>query len=103
MSYAKAAPSPASETWTNANVYVINSNFLVGGGVTLTVSAGTVIKVEDFQYFNVWGTLILDGLRCRGSPSGLPSIRDDSVGGDTNGDGNGSQAQDPRRLAGFVH
>ena len=78
----------SNETWTNANVYVIDSNFLVSGGVTLTISAGTVVKVYLGTYFNVQGTLVLD---TSGQPVTFTSIRDDSIGGDTNGDGNGTQ------------
>jgi hypothetical protein len=75
------------ETWSAAdNVHIIECNVFVNPGVTLTISEGSIVK------FQIGTSLIIDGsLRIEGSemdPVHLTSILDDSIGGDTNGDGN---------------
>ncbi len=70
--------------------YVVDSSTLtVGAGATLTLAAGTVLK---FQGMNT--TLVVAGtLQSQGtalSPVSLTSLKDDSVGGDTDNDGGAS-------------
>jgi RHS repeat-associated protein len=77
-----------STTWTLANSpYEVTSNVTVSSPATLTIEPGVVVK------FNVGTNLtILDGatLTANGTsaaPITFTSIKDDSVGGDLNGDG----------------
>ncbi|MCC6189355.1 MAG: right-handed parallel beta-helix repeat-containing protein [Anaerolineales bacterium] len=76
-------------TWTAGNVYVVLSHVQVQSGVTLTIEAGVIVKFDMRRYLDVFGTLVLEG-----SPDNeviFTSLRDDSVGGDTNGDLNSTE------------
>jgi len=75
-------------TWSPANgVYIIDSSFSVASGTTLTIEPGTIIKAKTTWYGgpSIYGRLIAYGTSI--SPIYFTSISDDSVGGDTNGDG----------------
>lgn len=89
---ARAATIPVTSnissntTWTTGNVYWVQNSIGVNAGVTLTVQPGVVVKFTIGRSFTVNGNL-----RCIGDPSSritFTSIKDDNVGGDTNGDGN---------------
>ncbi len=75
----------ADTSWTSGNVYRIVGSLTVNAGVTLSIEPGTVVK------FNQGTELIINGvLDAAGNSSQqivFTSWRDDSVGGDTNGDG----------------
>jgi hypothetical protein len=76
----------SSTAWDQMNmVYRVTGDVTVGGGATLTVGSGMVIKLNDDR------RLFIDGKLSAVGTAGLPiyftSYRDDSVGGDTNGDG----------------
>ncbi len=71
-------------TWSDP-VYHVTDSLRVGPGVTLTVSPGTVIKFDDRKGLSVDGNLIAEAIP--GSPIVFTDIRDDSAGGDSNGDG----------------
>jgi len=75
-------------TWTLANSpYVVNSTVTVATGVTLTIQPGVVVKFASAGIsLNISGTLSADGTP--GQPIVFTSLRDDTYGGDTNGNGN---------------
>jgi hypothetical protein len=71
-----------------AELYVVTCNVLIKEGSTLDVEPGSIIKVEQGRSVEVQGTLDANGTASE--PVALTSWRDDSIGGDTNGDGSAS-------------
>ncbi len=73
-------------TWgSSGNPYII-SNVWVNPGVTLTIDPGVIVKFQDSSsYLHVDGTLVVNGTDTERVY--FTSIKDDSVGGDTNLDG----------------
>jgi hypothetical protein len=81
---------PGDTTWTLAeSPYVVTSDTQIPRGVTLTIDPGVVVKFAD-----PYAALIVDGnLEANGTESApiiLTAYKDDSAGGDTNGDGSSS-------------
>jgi len=77
-------------TWSPAGgVYIVNSNFSVASGTTLTIEAGTIIKAKISNIYidgpSIYGRLIVNGTS--ELPVNFTSYYDDSIGGDTNADG----------------
>jgi len=66
--------------------YVVTCMVTVAKGATLTIQPGTVIKFASGAGLVVEGTLVAQGTST--SPIYFTSLKDDTVGGDTNGDGN---------------
>ncbi|MEM9518908.1 MAG: PKD domain-containing protein, partial [Actinomycetota bacterium] len=68
--------------------YLVPRELNVAFGATLTLEAGVVIKFAEDAQFDVSGSLVALGSVDR--PVVLTALADDSVGGDTNGDGSAS-------------
>ncbi|MCG7853687.1 MAG: right-handed parallel beta-helix repeat-containing protein, partial [Methanosarcinaceae archaeon] len=78
-----------NKTWTAAdNPYVVNQDVTVEAGVTLTIESGVIVKFYECRSLYVKGDLIADGVS--GAEIIFTSIKDDSDGHDTNGDGTAS-------------
>jgi parallel beta-helix repeat protein len=80
----------ADSTWTAIDSpYLLSGNVVVNAGSTLTLAPGTVVKgVSSSSRLDVRGRIVSQGTA--ESPVVFTSFRDDSVGGDSNGDGDGS-------------
>lgn len=75
-------------SWTADKVYVLTDDYTVPSTGTLTITSGTVIKAKDAADLIIEGTL-----NAEGKPDSLiyiTSEKDDSIGGDTNQDGDSS-------------
>jgi len=75
----------SSETWGSEKIYILKHNVVIPSGVSLNVSAGAIVKCTPGTSIEVedGGSLVLKGAM-------LADIADDSVGGDTNHDGDNS-------------
>jgi len=74
------------QTWTAGNVYYVdNGPVYVPDGITLTIQPGAIVKLQNNIQVQAGGTLNANGTS--NSKITFTSYTDDSVGGDTNGDG----------------
>ena len=80
----------ASQAWLAVNLHRVTADVTVPDGVTLTINPGAVLKFEAGQSLLVNAGGRLSALGSLAEPIVFTSIRDDSAGGDTNGDGNAS-------------
>lgn len=79
----------SNTTWFQADtVYWVVGDVNIQPGVTLTIEPGVIVKFNLYRQLNVYGKLMAVGGSTADSLIYFTSIRDDNVGGDTNGDGN---------------
>ncbi len=74
--------------WSTTNLYVLNGDLTISAGVTLTIQPGVVIKAQVGTHLFVNGKIIANGTVP--NPVYFTSWKDDTVCGDTNGDGSAS-------------
>src|SRR3989344_1963269 len=83
-----SSPISTDTVWSpSGGVYIIDSSFSIASDTTLTIEAGTIIKAKTT---GLGGPSIYGALKTLGTseqPIYFTSIYDDSVGGDTGGDG----------------
>ncbi len=76
-------------TWEAGYVYLIQGSVTVVENVTLTLEPGVIVKFQNTSsHFNIYGNLYAQGTQQ--NKIHFTSYKDDTVGGDSNGDGNNS-------------
>ncbi len=84
-----AGPIDSNTVWGPPEVHWVTGNISVNANATLTIEAGTVIKFATGAQLSVYGTLDVNGTS--ENEVVFTSILDDTISGDTNGDGEATQ------------
>jgi formylglycine-generating enzyme required for sulfatase activity len=71
-------------------IYKISSDIVVRGGGKLIIQPGAILKMEENTGIFVYSGGTLEAIGTRAQPIVITSLKDDSYGGDTNGDGEDS-------------
>jgi hypothetical protein len=89
--YVDGGGIPQDVTWNLKPAYsvYVSADLTVGAGRRLTVKPGTVVKFAQYKAIWVQGELIAQG--SAGAPVVFTDWRDDTAGGDANGDGSATQ------------
>ena len=86
-----STPSPIAYHWNNTSTaYAITGDVTLGNGVTLIIDPGVTVKLDENRRIVVDGVLKVLGTSAQ--IVNITSLKDDTVGGDTNGDGSASAA-----------
>jgi RHS repeat-associated protein len=80
-----------NETWPGTLLHLVNQNLVVPSSVTLTINPGAVVKFAAGVGMTIQSGGRLTALGTVALPITFTSLKDDSVGGDTNGDGGATQ------------
>jgi len=75
-----------SETWDGTFLHEVTGTVTIGAGETLTIRPGAIVKFHPNTSIVVEENGRIEAQGVAGLPITFTSIRDDSVGGDTNGD-----------------
>ena len=77
-----------NQTWGTNAVNAVDQNVIIPGGVTLTIAPGAIVKFARTGIIIEAGGVLDASGATTNNPIVLTSIKDDSVGGDSNEDGN---------------
>ena len=81
------------KTLSRGSTYRVSGTLTIASGGSLTIPPGTVLKMEDKAAIVVNSGATLNAVGTRAAPITFTSIKDDTISGDTNGDGSNTIPQ----------